>query len=345
MDDDSAIMAVDGLSFPFDCESPFLFAVYHLDVYPKGNENMGPDATLSGHRIGADFGNKAGWNMYHGETVPGFPKHPHRGFETITVTRQGLIDHSDSLGNKGRFGDGDVQWMTAGRGINHSEMFPLLNRERENMLELFQIWINLPKKSKMVEPSFKMLWAEDLPKVASGVEALLVAGEYPGLESPPAPPPDSYTSDPGSDVLVITLKLPVGMCWTLAAHPEPGRSKQTLNRNIYFYAGTSCIVGGRQLKNHAKVKLRPDVDVEIQAGKDGPAEALILQGRDIGEEVVQHGPFVMSTKREIAEAFADYQRTGFGGWTFDSDAPVHDRDRPRFATYASGETLERPLLT
>ena len=87
------------LSFPFDCESPFLFAVYHLDKYPPGGENMGPDKKLlRGHNIGADFGNPAGWSMYHGtEGVPGFPKHPHRGFETITVTRQGLVDHTDSL--------------------------------------------------------------------------------------------------------------------------------------------------------------------------------------------------------------------------------------------------------
>ena len=131
----SPILATARLSFPFECESPFLFAVYHLDRYPAGNAIMGPDASLAGHRIGADFGNPAGWSMYHGEDgVPGFPKHPHRGFETITITRQGLVDHTDSLGNGGRFGYGDVQWMTAGSGISHAEMFPLLNRKGENVL-------------------------------------------------------------------------------------------------------------------------------------------------------------------------------------------------------------------
>ncbi|CAE6937791.1 unnamed protein product [Symbiodinium natans] len=156
------IISDHAMSFPFDCESPFLFAVYHLDHYPPGNKDMTPNASLKGHRMGADFGHPSGWNMYHGEEIPGFPKHPHRGFETITVTRRGWVDHTDSLGNAGRFGGGDVQWMTAGAGINHAEMFPLLNQEAENVLELFQIWINLPKRSKMVEPGFKMFWAEDV---------------------------------------------------------------------------------------------------------------------------------------------------------------------------------------
>mgnify|MGYP001218498812 CR=1 FL=1 len=160
----STILSVDPLSFPFATDSPFLFGVHHDDRYPKGNAKMGPDASLRGHSIGADFGNPAGWSMYHGEGgVPGFPQHPHRGFETITVTVRGFIDHADSLGAAGRFGDGDVQWMTAGAGISHAEMFPCLAQTEENRLELFQIWLNLPADDKMAEPCYKMLWAEDLP--------------------------------------------------------------------------------------------------------------------------------------------------------------------------------------
>src|ERR1700750_561347 len=102
------------------------FCVPHDDAYPKGNGRFGPDASLAGRAIGQDFGGKDGWSMYHGESVPGFPSHPHRGFETVTIVRQGLTDHSDSLGAAARFGGGDVQWLTAGKGIVHSEMFPLL---------------------------------------------------------------------------------------------------------------------------------------------------------------------------------------------------------------------------
>ena len=90
--------------------------------------DSGPEAPLAGRELGQDFSRKDGWSMYHGSTVPGFPGHPHRGFETVTIVRKGLIDHSDSLGATARFGGGDVQWLTAGKGIVHSEMFPLLDR-------------------------------------------------------------------------------------------------------------------------------------------------------------------------------------------------------------------------
>src|SRR5580765_6418872 len=95
---------------------PFLFCVHHVDDYPAGNERLGPDASLAGRDLGQDFEGIDGWRMYHGQTVPGFPQHPHRGFETITFVRRGVIDHSDSLGATARFGRGDVQWLTAGRG-------------------------------------------------------------------------------------------------------------------------------------------------------------------------------------------------------------------------------------
>ncbi len=138
----SAIKSIKPLGFPWQTQDPFLFCVHHEDDYPKGNEVMGPAASLAGRQIGQDFAsNKENWRMYHGEQVPGFPAHPHRGFETVTVVTKGVVDHSDSLGAAGRFGFGDVQWMTAGKGVQHCEMFPLLSKEKENPLELFQIWL------------------------------------------------------------------------------------------------------------------------------------------------------------------------------------------------------------
>jgi quercetin 2,3-dioxygenase len=150
---------------PWVTADPFLFCVHHDDQYPAGNDHMGPEASLDGRNIGQDFEGKDGWRMYHGEQVPGFPGHPHRGFETVTLVRNGLIDHSDSLGATARFGHGDVQWLTAGAGIVHSEMFPLVKKGEPNPTELFQIWLNLPAEDKHAPPHFSMLWSQDIPRL------------------------------------------------------------------------------------------------------------------------------------------------------------------------------------
>ena len=187
---DNPIMTVKQLGLPWETSDPFLFCMYHNDTYPKGNEQMGPAASLAGRDIGQDFEGKDGWRMYHGSVVPGFPQHPHRGFETVTIMRHGYVDHSDSLGATARFGPGDVQWLTAGKGIVHSEMFPLLNREKPNPLELFQIWLNLPSSAKFVEPHFGMLWDHQIPRlgihhplkvIGSGIEP---GGTHVGVREP-----------------------------------------------------------------------------------------------------------------------------------------------------------------
>ena len=162
---------------------PFLFCAHHRDRYPESNDLFGPADSLVGRDLGSDFSGKDGWSMYHGRAIPGFPQHPHRGFETITVVREGVIDHSDSLGATARFGAGDVQWMTAGKGIVHCEMFPLLHSDTSNPLELFQVWLNLPKADKMVDPYFTMLWSEQVPRVhGEGVEITVAAGAVGGVQ-------------------------------------------------------------------------------------------------------------------------------------------------------------------
>src|SRR5690606_30582113 len=180
---------------------PFVFCVDHWAAYRAGGARMGPAASLEGRDIGQDFGGKDGWSMYHGDVVPGFPQHPHRGFETVTLARNGYIDHSDSLGATARFGHGDAQWMTAGKGIVHAEMFPLVHRDRDNPTELFQIWLNLPARHKMVDPYFTMLWGPTIPRhvladeAGRAIEVVTVAGALDGVR-PPAPPPSSWASVP-----------------------------------------------------------------------------------------------------------------------------------------------------
>jgi redox-sensitive bicupin YhaK (pirin superfamily) len=322
------------LASPWQTPDPFLFCVHHNDAYPAGNEKLGPVAALSERSIGNDFAGKDGWNMYHGDVVPGFPQHPHRGFETITVVRRGLVDHADSLGAAARYGDGDVQWLTAGRGIVHAEMFPLLSRDADNPLDLFQIWLNLPKKNKFVEPHFSMLWGNSIPRRAlrdregRTTELSLIAGRF-GDAAPPAPPPNSWASDPTSDMLIATLKFEPGARFTLP------RARPGTNRMLYFFSGKNLTVGGREIDVRHAVELRADLDAPIENGAE-VSELLVLQGRPIGEPIAKRGPFVMNEPDEIRQAYADYRATRFGGWPWPSDGPVHGNERARFARHADG---------
>jgi len=306
---------------------PFLFCAHHLDAYPPGNAELGPDAPLAGRDLGMDFAGIDGWRMYHGLTVPGFPQHPHRGFETVTFVRHGFVDHSDSLGATARFGRGDVQWLTAGRGIVHAEMFPLLERDAPNPCELFQIWLNLPAHDKMVDPYFTMLWAEDLPHhvvtddAGRETDITVIAGALAGVQ-PLAPPPESWAARAESDVAIWHLVAPPGAQCTL-----PAPASDLTIRTVYVIEGTA-------------VSARDAAATVITAGADG-AEILVLQGRPIGEPVAQYGPFVMNDRAGIAQAFADYRATEFGGWPWPVDGPVHDRDRGRFARHPDGR-VETP---
>jgi quercetin 2,3-dioxygenase len=330
------ILSIKKLGFPWETVDPFLFCVHHDDKYPAGNEKLGPAASLAGRHIGMDFEGRDGWRMYHGSEVPGFPQHPHRGFETVTVVRRGYIDHSDSLGATARFGGGDTQWLTAGRGIVHSEMFPLLRRDAGNPVELFQIWLNLPAEDKLVDPHFKMLWNEDIPRcVFPGVEIAVVAGAL-GDARANAPPPKSWASRADADVAIWTIKLEPHARFTVPAASHP----QT-RRTLYFFDGASLSIAGEKLPSHAGVEVRANSDVDIVNG-DTASELLMLQGRPIGQRVVQHGPFVMNSEEQIRQAIMDYRRTGFGGWPFPSDAPTHPRDAGRFAKHADGNTASPP---
>ncbi len=334
----TVIKSIKPLGFPWQTQDPFLFCVYHLDFYPKGNENLGPAASLAGRALGQDFApNKEGWRMYHGEKVPGFPEHPHCGFETVTIVTKGLVDHSDSLGAAGRFGFGDVQWMTAGKGVQHCEMFPLLKQDDENPLELFQIWLNLPRSAKKAEPHFAMLWSDAIPVYektdANGkkTKVRVVAGEINGVVAPP-PAPNSWAADPMHEVAIWTMKMEAGASFTLP------RSSASVNRSLYFYTGESITIDGQPFNKPQAIELHADQEVELLAGNTD-CYLLLLQGKPIGEPVVQHGPFVGNTQADIQQAFQDYQQTQFGGWPWPSYEHVHSREKGRFARYPDGSEV------
>lgn len=356
-----------GLHWP--TQDPFLFVAHHRDDYPVGTDKMAPAASLQGRNIGSDFSDKDGWSMYHGDSVPGFPAHPHRGFETITYVRQGLVDHSDSLGATARFGRGDTQWLTTGAGVVHSEMFPLVNTDSPNPTELFQIWLNLPAQSKFADPYFTMFWADDIPEVVLDGETVLagtgpshdggshdgatpltltrvtvIAGRLPGAGAhgdPPSPPPDSWASQSDADVAVWHIVMDPGARWTL-----PAASGSSTQRMLYAFAGDSVELNGERLDAGTGARLADSGAIELVASAQhtgGGVELLLLQGRPIGEPVAHYGPFVMNAREELSDAMSDYRRTEFGGWPWPSSGPVHPADRTRFAIHPDGRE-EHPLI-
>jgi len=316
---------------------PFLFCVHHVDNYPKGNGSLGVSSSLAGRNIGSDFSGKDGWSMYHGSSIPGFPSHPHRGFETITIARQGFIDHSDSLGAKARFGEGDVQWMTAGKGIVHSEMFPMINTASDNPTELFQIWLNLPSQDKMVEPYFTMFWEDSvqtidvIDEVGLYSSVQVVAGSF-NETTAPSPPPNSWASREESDIAIWSIRMQADANLTIPA------AKEGTNRILYFFTGVTLTINGVQCSVKHALQVRPTDELKLENGAQ-ESEILVLQGRPIGEPVAKYGPFVMNSQQELQQAYQDYQRTQFGGWPWKGRDPAHDLEG-RFAMHADG-TVER----
>lgn len=336
----SPIIKIEKLDFMFQTENPFLFCAHHKDDYPRGNDELeAPSSDLVGRNIGNDFQIKDGWRMYHGKKIPGFPAHPHRGFETVTIVLEGFVDHSDSHGAYGRYGPGDVQWMTAGSGLQHSEMFPLVYKDKDNPLHLFQVWLNLPKKDKFTEPYYKMLWSEDIPIVEEidsnnkKTSVKLIAGEYKEAKSI-EPAPASWANNKKNNVNIWLIKMDPEAEFMI---PE---ISNTITRNLYYYEGNTIEIDNTTINSNNRIKLQGDQEVSIKNG-DKESYFLLLEGEPINEPVVARGPFVMNTMEEIREAYMDFQETGFGGWPWERTDPVHSNEETRFAKYSDGTVEKR----
>jgi redox-sensitive bicupin YhaK (pirin superfamily) len=218
-----------------------------------------------------------------GDYIAGFPAHPHRGFETVTYILDGHMLHEDHLGNKGNLKSGGVQWMTAGRGIIHSEM-PQQDRGR---MRGFQLWINLPAKEKMKRAAYRDLEASDIPEVSipNNGKVRVIAGEFQGVKAPVPPTP--------TDATYFDVHLPAGATFV---HPV----KDGYNAFAYVYEGALDGV-----EPHAAAIFSNSGEIRLSS-KEG-ARFLLLAGKPIGEPVVQYGPFVMNTREEIEQAIRDYQ--------------------------------------
>ena len=219
--------------------------------------------------------------------VAGFPSHPHRGFETVTYLLDGHMLHEDHLGNRGNLKSGGVQWMTAGRGIIHSEM----PQQENGRMRGFQLWINLPAKEKMKPAGYRDIQPEEIPTVLfSDGKLKIVAGTYEGTSGPV----QGGTTEP----LYWDVELNSGRSFA-------ANIAETHSVYVYPFEG-SVEIGGRALKTHQGGMLGSGDKVEIKAGPDG-ARFLVLAAKPLGEPVVQYGPFVMNTRAEIEQAIRDYQ--------------------------------------
>lgn len=337
-----SIRKIGQMEFHLHVLDPFIITFHHRDLFPKGNGKMGPILIPQNKNSGEDFNMEDDWRMYYGSTISGFPVHPHRGFETVTVMIEGFADHFDSKGSKGRYGEGDVQWMTAGAGVQHSEMFPILNDQEENPMELFQIWLNLPKKSKFATPAYKMFWHEDIPVIkekdnaGNAFEIKVIAGEYNGVKSlDPLPDSWAYSRDNHVGIWLIELE-------PQAEFKLPAISK-TLNRVLYNYEGGSISISDTGIMHKQYAELDGDKIIPVKNG-DQKTRLLLLEGEPINEPVVSHGPFVMNNQAEIKQAIMDYQATQFGGWPWPEEDPVNEKNSGRFANYNNGEVVNYPPL-
>jgi redox-sensitive bicupin YhaK (pirin superfamily) len=212
-------------------------------------------------------------------------------------------------------------------------MFPLLDREHPNTLELFQIWINLPKASKFAEPYFKMLWSEDIPMMKQpGAVVRLIAGELEGARAL-QPPPESWAANKENDVLIALVDLDAEATYTLPPS-QPGS-----HRRIFHFEGDNMEVNGRRLPVGSGAELAAG-SAQITNGSR-PGRLLVLQGRPIKEKVAKYGPFVMNEPEELNKAMEEYRLTQFGGWPWPYPDQVHPREKGRFAQYPDGTLVEK----
>ncbi len=226
--------------------------------------------------------------------IAGFPSHPHRGFETVTYMLDGHMRHEDSVGNRGDLGPGDVQWMSAARGIIHSEM----PQQTEGRMRGFQLWINLPAKEKMNDPGYRDIPAADIPSVAldNGGKARVIAGTLVQPSGKTQGPMQAVTTDP----LYLDVHLPAGKTFEVPITAG-------YNAFVYLYEGDATVGDDGQTLKHRTAGLLSDGDsVSISAGET-EARFLLLAGKPLKEPIVQYGPFVMNTREEIEQAVHDYQ--------------------------------------
>lgn len=225
-----------------------------------------------------------------GEAI-GAPSHPHRGFETVTYLLEGAMQHQDSAGNSGDLLSGDVQWMTAGKGVIHSELPHPDVIENGGLTHGFQIWVNLPAKNKMMQPRYQDIKSESIPQVTSedgNIWAKVIAGKAMGVEA------------------IIDTVIPITYIHMKMQPNSVYRHDCSLEENVMLYLfGGSIVVNGEEVEDGELGLTTKGIELEFSSGDDG-AELLILGGQVLDEPIARYGPFVMNTREEIHQAIFDY---------------------------------------
>lgn len=324
------------LNMHWDTEDPFTFASHHEDDYPHGNAQLAPPLDeIRGRDLGRDYEKRLGFRMYHGKVVPGFPAHAHWGYETVTLPETGYVDHFDSLGNQGRFGFGDVQWVCAPSRYTHDEMYPLVDQEGRNPNDITQIMVNLPLEMKGGPCAVNDVWRGDVPSVTGdGYEVRVLCGSFGGSPTMTSPSPVSWTHEPSHAVRILRISMEPGAEVVLDA--TSGRA----NRNLYNVSGDGYTVDGIGVPRESRVKAVADADLRIVNG-DEPTVLWVLEGVPIGQRMESYGPVVLGSTDEVRAAMQDIRTDQFKDWDWDVIDKAQPVDAGRFIRYADG-TEERP---
>jgi len=330
------------LKLHWDTEDPFVFASHHSDDYPKGNAQQAPPLhEISERNLGRDYKKAMGFRMYHGKVVPGFPMHAHWGYETITIPEKGFIDHFDSLGNQGRYGFGDVQWVSAGSMYFHDEMYPLAYDDRPNPNDITQIMINLPLKDKGSAPKVGMMWSENIPIIerkdreGNGYSVKVIAGSFDTVNALP-PNEVSWASDEKHHVRILLIKMSPGSNVTLPA------VSPTVNRNLYFIEGGTVRLGDEEYETSQRFKLDGNADITIVNG-DSEGTYWLLEGEPIGEKMSAFGPVILNEDKKVREAMNIIREKEFESWPWDFIDKFHPKGTGRFIRFSDGNE-ERPPI-
>jgi len=294
-------------SYNWDCEDPFFLVTHHFDDYPPGNAQQAPPLPEIRRRtLGNDYDKRLGYRMYKGKVSPGFPLHTHWGYETITFVSEGYIDHFDSEGNCGRFGFGDVQWITASSRYRHDEMYPLAFTDRDNHQMVTQIFLNLPIEDKNKENEVNTVWEENVPKAkGEGWTATVIAGSFKGVGG--ISPNRLSWAKPEHHVNIVRIAMEPGAEIVI----EPSASK---TRNLYI-TDVPASVFGKEYHFDTRLKIRPDAEVPVKMGNK-TSEVWLLEGYPIGEKQASFGPVILDSQEHVRKAMREISSTEEKEWTW-----------------------------